>query len=448
MNDRIRSLLILGGGPAGLAAAWYGSRTGLEVTVLEASDTVGGNARTLEFDGFRFDTGAHRLHDRVGDVTGDLRTLLGDDLQQIDVPSAIRDRGRFVDFPLDPSGLLRHLSTTEILKAAGDLLRARLRGIDPDPNFRELSIYRYGATIADRYLLGYTRKLWGVDPAELSPEVSGGRLRGIDLRTFIQLALRRRPERTRHLDGTFLYPTRGIGMIPEGIAATLPKGSVHTGEPVTAIDVDRDRVVRVMTTAGQYPVTPDVAVVSTLPADLLVRIIHPTVPDPVLSASTGIRFRTLRLFLAGISRPALTPYASVYFPNPSIPFTRLYESTNRSRLMTPPGMTAAALELPTGPDESWYTATDDVFLNEGKRLLREEFQVSGDEIRFTRTLRIANAYPVLTVAASERIRPVFSWIEGLRNLYPLGRNQTFRYLHLHDLLRDGRALVERLSSGR
>lgn len=447
MNDQIRSLLILGGGPAGLAAAWYGSRAGFEVTVLEASGSVGGNARTLEFDRFRFDTGAHRLHDRVGDVTADLRRLLGEDLRQIDVPSAIRDRGRFVDFPLDPLGLLRHLSTSEILRAGGDLLRARLGGIPSDPNFRELSIYRYGASIADRYLLGYTGKLWGVDPAELSPEVSGRRLRGIDLRTFLQLALRRRPERTRHLDGTFWYPTRGIGMIPDAMAAALPEGSVRTGEPVTAIEVDRNRVVRVTTSGQVYAVSPDTAVISTLPADLLVRIVRPAAPDPVLAAASGIRFRTLRLFLAGIARSSLSPYASVYFPTRSIPFTRLYESTNRSRLMAPPGMTAVALELPTGPDEPWYNASEERFLNEGKSLLNEEFGVTENEIRFTRALRIANAYPVLTVAGTERIRPVFSWIDGLQNLHPLGRNQTFRYLHLHDLLHDGRDLVEHLSSG-
>ena len=448
MSPKTESLLILGGGPAGLAAAWYGSRAGLDVTLLEASGVSGGNARTFEIDRFRFDTGAHRFHDRDPEVTADVRRLLGDDLRRIDVPSAIREGGRFLDFPLDPVGLLRHLSVREIIDAGLQLVRARMRGVGSNPDFREYAVHRYGRSIAERYLLGYSRKLWGVDPAHLAPEVAGGRLRGIDLRTFLNLALRKRTERTRHLDGSFWYPVGGIGMIADAISESLPSGSIHLNEPVVRIETDGDRVVCVVTSEQEYEVDPGTAVISTLPADLFVRIVTPAPPEDIRRAGEGMEFRTLRLVLGGIERRSLSPYASVYFPSPSVPFTRLYESTNRSRSMAPEGNTAIALELPTGPDDPWSAASDEAVLGTAMRLLESEFGVTEREVRFLRTITIPNAYPVLTVDGTRRAEQTGGWIGTFSNLYPLGRNQTFRYLHLHDLLRAGRDLVVRLTAGR
>jgi hypothetical protein len=58
--------------------------------------------RTLSHGARRYDSGAHRFHDRDREVTRDVVALLGDELIQINAPSAIWDRGHFVDFPPTP----------------------------------------------------------------------------------------------------------------------------------------------------------------------------------------------------------------------------------------------------------------------------------------------------------------------------------------------------------
>ena len=52
--DRV---VIVGAGPGGLASAMLLAKAGVEVTVIEKRDTVGGRTSTMEVDGFRFDVG-------------------------------------------------------------------------------------------------------------------------------------------------------------------------------------------------------------------------------------------------------------------------------------------------------------------------------------------------------------------------------------------------------
>ena len=52
-----KSIVIIGAGPGGLAAAMLLAKAGLRVTVLERQQQVGGRTTTIEADGFRFDLG-------------------------------------------------------------------------------------------------------------------------------------------------------------------------------------------------------------------------------------------------------------------------------------------------------------------------------------------------------------------------------------------------------
>ena len=60
---------ILGGGPAGLAAAYFAKSKGLNFKLIEGSSNLGGNCRTLKLGDCLFDTGAHRFHDKDADTT-------------------------------------------------------------------------------------------------------------------------------------------------------------------------------------------------------------------------------------------------------------------------------------------------------------------------------------------------------------------------------------------
>src|SRR5438270_3946380 len=52
-----KRVVIIGAGPGGLASALLLARAGLDVTVLERRDRVGGRTSAVEAGGFRFDLG-------------------------------------------------------------------------------------------------------------------------------------------------------------------------------------------------------------------------------------------------------------------------------------------------------------------------------------------------------------------------------------------------------
>src|SRR4051794_31640662 len=58
-------IAVVGGGIAGLAAAWYASKGDAEVVLYEASDRLGGKLLTGEFEGLPVETGPDTILARV-----------------------------------------------------------------------------------------------------------------------------------------------------------------------------------------------------------------------------------------------------------------------------------------------------------------------------------------------------------------------------------------------
>ncbi|MGM0587161.1 MAG: protoporphyrinogen/coproporphyrinogen oxidase [Bacteroidota bacterium] len=437
-------LHILGGGPAGLATAYYAQQASWEYELFEARSKTGGNCRTLQMGPFGYDTGAHRLHDKAPQVTQLFRYLLGEDLQPVDAPSQIYHDGRTIDFPLTPLNIMRSLDPITLGRVMLDWGRERLRrsGNELPDDFAHQMRHRYGKTLADLFLINYTEKLWGVSSDLLSPEVSGNRLKHLSLRTFLLEWLRGPQQQAQHLDGHFLYPQRGIGQLMQAVTDQLHSDHIHTGQRISQVSHHGERLLSFSTEQGQRH-EPE-QLISTLPLTVLMKLLDPAPPAELLKALESIQFRHIRLVAIALNRPSFSPNASIYFPDRKFGFSRLYESKNRSAALAPFRQTCITLEYPCFAEDTAWKQSDEALIADTIQTLSTEGLLDPAEVMDAQAHRIPYAYPVLTHQAKATIQEARTWLDRFENLHLIGRSATFRYLHIHDLFAQAGDLVERL----
>ena len=114
-------VVVVGGGMAGLTAACYLARAGVDVTVIEKAPYLGGRAATQDFDGFRFNRGGHALY--TGGAASRILEELGISYDHgIPKDTFVLQGGKPSPFPADPLGLLR----TDVLDVGDKLALVRL----------------------------------------------------------------------------------------------------------------------------------------------------------------------------------------------------------------------------------------------------------------------------------------------------------------------------------
>ena len=82
--------------------------------LIEASDQVGGIARTINYKGNRFDIGGHRFFTTVPEIDAMWREVLGSDFLEVERLSRIYYRGKFYSYPLQWMNALGNLGLVEV----------------------------------------------------------------------------------------------------------------------------------------------------------------------------------------------------------------------------------------------------------------------------------------------------------------------------------------------
>jgi phytoene dehydrogenase-like protein len=228
-------VLVVGAGLAGLCCARTLHRAGTAVSVLEASDAVGGRVRTDRVDGFLLDRGFQILLTAYPEARAvlDYRAL---ELRAFAPGAVVRFRGRFhrVADPMRApfaalGGVFSPIGTLQdrirVLKA-----RSTLRGMTDEEIFRRPEVtareamrrWEFSKSMIERFF----RPLFGGILLDLDLTASS---RMFEF-AFRMLAL-----------GGNALPAAGMQAIPEQIAAGLPAGAVRLGARVSR--VARDGVV-------------------------------------------------------------------------------------------------------------------------------------------------------------------------------------------------------------
>ncbi|MDZ4863061.1 MAG: FAD-dependent oxidoreductase [Gemmatimonadota bacterium] len=450
-------VVILGGGPAGVGAAWRLRVHGkAQVTLFEQGERLGGNAGSFEFGDQRVDFGSHRLHPATEPaIMTDIQTLLGGDLLDRPRHGRIGLMGRWIHFPLKPLDLALRLPPSFGLGAARDAATKRFRAppAGAPENFASVLRANLGPTICDHFYFPYARKIWGRPPEELSAIQARRRVSAGSFGKLVRKVLSAVPGLKPPGAGRFFYPRKGFGQICEGYAEAARKAGaeIRLGWRVVKLAPPASSTAPWLVTAErngeQVRVEAD-HVWSTLPITLLATMLDGPVPDAVRTAAQGITYRAMILIYLQLDVAQFTEFDAHYFPAANLRITRLSEPKNYSVTGQPAGTTVLCAELPCDPTDAVWSMSD----VELGALVTEDLKNAGVPLPRAAVAvlarRLKQAYPIYTPGYERPFAELDAWSGTLPRLLTYGRQGLFAHDNTHHALAMAYRAVDCLHDGR
>jgi protoporphyrinogen oxidase len=441
-------VLVLGAGPAGLTAAYRLAQRDVPVIVLEAEDQVGGLAKTVERDGYRFDLGGHRFFTKAREVEELWHEVLGDEFLRRPRMSRIYWNRRFLDYPLRGSDVIRKLGPIELTRATASFLAAKARPRKHEESFEDWVCNRFGRRLFELFFRSYTEKVWGVPTSELRAEWAAQRIKGLSFTSAARAAfVGNRGNRVKSLITEFDYPRLGPGQMWDAMTASIEclGGEVRTGCPVQRLVVRDGRVEEVI--AGGERLRPR-HVISSLPLRTVVGLAHDGAGPDVDAAARGLRYRDFLTVALILDREDLFPDNWIYIHEPGVRVGRIQNYRSWSPWMVPdPAKACVGLEYFCFAGDDLWSMADADLVALGTRELEQLGLARAADVESGSVVRVPKAYPMYDRDYAERVACIRGWLAGIGNLQQVGRNGLHRYNNSdHSMLTALRA-VDNLLTG-
>lgn len=425
--------VIIGGGPAGLTAAYELSRLGSRSTILEADKVVGGLARTVEYKGYLFDIGGHRFFTKWEEINSIWREILGEQLLTRPRLSRILYRRKFFHYPLKATEVVFGLGVVDSCRIVTSYLKARLFRTSREDSLEEWVSNRFGRRLYETFFKTYTEKVWGVPCSEIRSEWAEQRIRGLSLSTAAKNAIfKSRSSQIKTLIDSFQYPVRGPGQMWQELADRLKDqgNSLLLERSVTRIVHDKAGV-NFIETSGAHGLERHAGThfVSSMPIRELVATLDPPPPLEVLTAAKRIRYRDFLIVSLIVNRKDVMPDNWIYVHDPGVRVGRIQNFKNWSPAMVPdPAKTCLGMEYFVFEDDDLWRKADDELIQLAARELADLGLAVVDEVHDGIVVRMRKAYPMYDSGYLDHIATIRKYIEfALPNLQLIGRNGMHKY---------------------
>ncbi|MBK9314450.1 MAG: NAD(P)/FAD-dependent oxidoreductase [Acidobacteria bacterium] len=430
-------VLITGAGPAGLTAAYELSKLGLEPTVLEADNLVGGISRTVDYKGYRFDIGGHRFFSKVPLINELWDEILREDFLVRPRLSRIYYRQKFFDYPLKAANALAGLGPVEAFMIGLSYAKSQFFPQGDETNFEQWVINRFGERLYRIFFKTYTEKVWGIPCHEISADWAAQRIKNLSFREAIRSALL---GATRTEDGQvittlidqFNYPRLGPGMMWEHCRDLL---AARGHETISGVRVERlrhkhGRVESAYgrTSSGEVVEFGADHFISTMPLRELIHSLDPLPPDDVLAAANMLRYRDYLTVVLIAKREAVFPDNWIYIHEPDVKMGRIQNYKNWSPEMVPDASRSSlGLEYFLWEKDEEWDWSHERLIELGIKECAQIGLIEPDEIEDGTVVRMKKAYPVYDQGYQENLDTIQHYLETLSNLQTVGRNGLHRY---------------------
>jgi protoporphyrinogen oxidase len=456
------SVICIGGGPAGLTAAYLLAKQGIPVTVLERDPVyLGGISKTVNYQNFLFDIGGHRFFSKSQEVEAMWDEILGPDFLDRPRKSRIYYTGKLFDYPLRPFDALSKLGVLEALACILSYGKSRLFPVQDPRNFEEWVTNKFGARLFRIFFKTYTEKVWGMKCSEISADWAAQRIKGLSLASAILhmlLPRRKSPNRgavIKTLIDSFRYPRRGPGMMWETAGRKILQmgGKIHMGEEATGIAYDSSAQAWTVSTrdvAGEARLYKADHVISTMSMKELFASLQPSPSPHAARAAENLRYRDFLVVTLIVKDRNVFDDNWIYIHDPKVKVGRIQNFKSWSPEMVPdPALNCYGLEYFCFEGDSVWTARDEDLLALGQSELVKLGLASPDDILDGHVVRQIKAYPVYDDHYQERVNTLRAEIDSkYPNLHLVGRNGMHKYNNQDHAMMTAMLTVENIVAGK
>ncbi len=409
-------ILILGGGVAGLAAAYFARPLGRETVVFEARERYGGLLDHFELDGFRFDHGVHFGFSK----NEPYRALLEKTPYITHHPEPYNyEQGRWLKHPVQNN--LYPLPVEEKVEAIKSFIARPELPAQEDTDYRRWLEACFGEVMAERFPARYTEKYWTVSADELSTRWVGNRLYRPSLDEVLFGAMTDQTPSTYYLP-EMLYPRSGgfRAFLMPLTGAGAGRLVLRTGRKVVLIN-PAGRFVECENGQREYYAN----LVSSLPLPEVIAMLAGA-PGEVREAAATLWATAVALVSIGLAKPQAGDHLWFYIYDRDILPSRVHAPYRKSSGNAPEGCSSLQFEtyysrhtpLPLSPD---HLVEHVIAAAEKMGLFTRRDIVVAD----TRTLPYANV--VFDRGMVERRDFVLAYLREL-DILPVGRFGLWDYL--------------------
>ena len=429
-----KEVLILGAGPAGMAAAFELHKAGKPFIIIEKNKNVGGLARTLQYGEFRTDTGPHRFFSQNQYLYDFIEDLLGERWIKVDRLTRFYINGKFFLYPIELKNALLNVGLYKAFRILFDYLFERIRRIFVHRNFisfEEQIVSNFGRALAELNMLNYTEKVWGLPCSKISPDWAKQRIKGLSLKEVIKKAVIKSKSGPKTLVDQFYYPDTGAGLIYEKIKEKIL--SENSGDillktyPVKIIHNDNKITKVVVNTNNKNRTIKSKFIISSIPITEFVNLLEPKAPNEVLQAIKNLKFRSHVSLFITLNKPFVFSDQWIYFPDKKIPFGRIMEPKNFSKKMSPPDKTSLLIEFFCWKNDNIWNANKKQLFELSIKWLERVGLIKREEVINCFVHKEKYAYPVYDLNYKKHLRKVKDYLKQFNNLQLIGRAGSFRY---------------------
>ncbi len=421
-----RSVLVLGGGIAGISAGFHSKSNGFDSLVYEASDSPGGLTANFSVNGFRFDKAIHMSFSKDQYV----REVFDKTPYFAHKPDAFcLEDNRWLKHPIQNN--LFNLPVPEKVS----LIESFISRPNSEPtNYKEWLIYQYGKKITERYPLIYTNKYWGLPPENLSLNWIGDRMRKANTVEVLEGAMQPKDD-NHYYTSEMRYPKKG-GYY-EFIREMAELTNIKCNKKVTKINC-KENIVE----CEDGSVTNYESLISSLPLPIICQLIEDC-PQKVKETADTLLWTTVDLISFGFNKEDIPPYLWFYIYDEDNLAARGYSPSLKAPSNAPKGCSSLQFEVYNLSSKPNYDP-EELKKNITKKLL-EMNVCKKEDILFSHHKHLPFGNIVFDHGMEERRKIVLDYLKKV-NIHSCGRFGEWEYFWSDQSFLSGKSAADKILS--